>query len=215
MRLPCLWMFVLPLCLLGQDELSIKSPNGQVEFHIFLAPQADRTFSRLAYQADYRGKPVMDTSFLGLDIWEQEPLLGENTGLISKIFSKTPKYNSLIAQYMQNGSLGRRIDVEIRVFDDGIAFRYALAKSITMAELLIADEATEFVASKGAEMPKIFEVAAPPYPPMHLETERGTNNLVTRLARVPGKPKLAYEGKTPITTAWRVIQFGGTTAIKP
>jgi len=38
---------------------------------------------------------------------------------------------------MQNGSLGRRINVEVRAADDGIAFRYVIPRSTPLEELLI------------------------------------------------------------------------------
>ncbi len=55
---------------------------------------------------------------MGLDIYNQEPLLGQNLGLIHSSTASDAgageKYNSLTAEYMQNGSLGRRLNVEVR-----------------------------------------------------------------------------------------------------
>src|SRR5215467_11984509 len=102
----------LLLCVSGaafaQDERRVTSPDGHVEFRLFLAQPEPGALSRLAYQVWWRGKRVVDTSFLGLNIYNQEPLLGENTGLIGSRASEGPGYRALTAEYMQNGSLGRR-----------------------------------------------------------------------------------------------------------
>jgi len=140
---------------IAQDERRVSSPDGQLEFRLAVAQTESGGLFRLAYQVFWHGKCVIDTSFLGLNIRFQEPLLGENVGLTkSRVLSDTGHYHSLIAEYMQNGSLGRRIDVEVRVADDGIAFRYAIPRSSPLEELLLEDETTEFaLAHEGTAYP--------------------------------------------------------------
>ena len=53
-------------------------------------------------------------------------------------------YNSLIAQYIQNGSLGRRVTIEARAYDDGVAFRYYIPRTSTVEDLQIEEELTDF-----------------------------------------------------------------------
>jgi alpha-glucosidase len=179
----------------AQDERRVTSPNGQVEFRIFVATQDNSNLSRLAYEVYVRGKRLIATSYLGLDIVNQEPLLGENVGLTSFRAGK----NSFIAKYMQNGSLGRLIEVEVRAFDDGVAFRYVIPPSTPLMELLIAEEATEFRFAEEGKA-KIGESQVDGYPSMHLvRTE--PNTLMTRLDR-------RFEGKTPLTCPWRIIAIG-------
>jgi alpha-glucosidase len=155
MRRRFLLLFLLPFVVtraFAQDERRVASPNGQLEFRLAIAQPEGVALFRLAYQVFFRGKRLLDTSFLGLNIRFQEPLLGENVGLtVSKISSETGHYNSLIAEYMQNGSLGRRINVEVRAADDGIAFRYVIPKSTPLVELLIEDETTEFAFAEDGE----------------------------------------------------------------
>ncbi|HJT87497.1 MAG TPA: glycoside hydrolase family 97 N-terminal domain-containing protein, partial [Bryobacteraceae bacterium] len=127
----------------AQDLRQVTSPDGRVQFRIFLAQPQPAALFRLAYQVLYDGKPVLDTSFLGLEILNQ-PILGENVGLTSSKTTKGDAYNGLLAQYMQNGSLGRRINLEVRVYDQGIAFRYVVPESGPLRPMLIVDESTEF-----------------------------------------------------------------------
>ncbi len=135
---------VLTCAAFAQDERRVTSPNGQIEFRLFIATQTDSSLPRIAYEVFYQGKPLLRASFMGLDIEAQEPLLGENVGLTSSSSSKSSRYNSLIAKYMQNGSLGRLIDVEARAYNDGVAFRYVIPPSTPLMEMVILQEATEF-----------------------------------------------------------------------
>jgi alpha-glucosidase len=129
---------------IAQDERRVTSPNGQLDFRLGLAQPEHGGLSRLAYQVFFRGKLLIDTSYLGLNIHFQEPLLGENVGPTTARVSTESRYRSLLAEFLQNGSLGRRIDVEVRVANDGIAFRYRIPRSSPLEDLLLEDETTEF-----------------------------------------------------------------------
>ena len=175
----------------AQDVRSVTSPDGNLVFRIFTATQEGRELSRLAYQVDYKGKPAITTSYLGLNLWEQEPLLGENMGLIDT--KSEPGH--LVVKYMQNGSLARRLDVEIRVFNEGFAFRYTVGTSIAVPELLIDEEATEVanvIPVHLGEKPK------PGY--SAIEWVHHKNLYLTKL------PK-RFDGHAPYTGPWRVVAF--------
>jgi hypothetical protein len=188
-----------------QDARSIFSPNGQLEFRLFVGQPDGSELTRLAYQVYSRGKPIVGTSYLGIDITPQEPLLGENLGLTGSSVSKSAGYNELDAHYMQNGSLGRRLDLEVRAYDAKVEFRYALPRSTPLADpFTVDDEKTEFaIEADAAGMVKIDEDGAGKYPStypgMTLLKERGSV-LVTRLDR-------SFEATAPLTTPWRVISI--------
>ncbi len=206
------------------DDRTVASPDGRIVFRVFVAPQEPGGLSRLAYRVLMQGKPVIETSYLGMDIEYQEPLLGENEGLTSSKTDSTADYHTLTAQFMQNGSVGRRISVEARVYNDGVAFRYILPRQTPLEELLLADEVTEFrfpqkvdtparvplpliVPRPGAGWIAITEIRSAAYPAASL-AHLDANAMVTRLARLPGNPELALEGTTPMTGPWRVLIFG-------
>ena len=178
----------------SQDERRVTSPNGQLEFRLFIATQGNSNLSRIAYEVSFQGRPLVNLSFMGLDIQDQEPLLGENVGLTSSTSTTSAKYNSLLAKYMQNGSLGRLIDVEVRAYNDGVAFRYVIPPSTPLIELLIADEATEFRLANPAVV-TITESQSGSYPPMHVD------QTLVRLAH-------PYKGTTPLTSPWRIVAVG-------
>lgn len=215
----------------AQDERRAASPDGRVQFRVFNAPQAPGYLYRLAYAVTLEARPVMTRSYLALDLLNQEPLLGENDGLIGSHSGSGPGYNSLIAEYMQNGSIGRRIDIEARVYNEGVAFRYVLPLTTPLVDLSISDEATEFRFAAKKALPgndalqrlpfvtvlpggggaAILEVKAANFPAMSL-ARLDANTLVTRLKKLPNDPEVAFEGHTPFTSPWRVILFGSDAA---
>jgi len=216
------------------DERRLASPNGQIEIRVFIAPPPDAaSLDGLAYQVWVRGKRLLDTSYLGLDIFSQTPFLGEKVGLVNSRTARESGFNSLLVEYLQNGSLGRRINVEARVWDDGVAFRYVIPRSAPLDDILIADEVTEFrfasgiapattasasgerltppfvVEAPGAGWVAVSEVAAGDYPRMTL-LRTGGGKLQVILPRTENEPWVAFSARTPLTTPWRVIAIGAS-----
>ena len=218
---------LLPVAAVAQDERRVSSPNHQLEYRIFVAPQKQNDILRIAYQIYSYQTAVIQTSFLALDIWSQEPMLGESTGLIASHTESHGNYNSLFANFMQNGSLGRLLTIEARAYDDGIGFRWVIPNSTPLRELLIADEAVEFALPEHVNPPptlplivqqlgvgwvEIDEVPVPHFPTMHLVSFED-DILLTRLARPTVKPEIAYAGATPLTGPWRVVIVAPTREI--
>jgi len=143
-------LLLLCICAASQDLRTVASPNGQIVFRAFVTPPGPGRLERMAYQVFYKGKILVETSFLGFEIRDQT-LLGEKVGLTASETLARGRYNSLTAEYLQNGSLGRRITLEIRAYDDGVAFRYVIPKSTPLNEILIENEDTEFHFAADAE----------------------------------------------------------------
>ncbi len=218
----------------AQDEQRVVSPNGRFEFRLFSGHPDGDLWERVGYQVFVDGKPLIATSWMGLDILNQEPFLGENPGFMSadKNSNINEHYNSLIAHYMQNGSLGRRLDVEVRAYDDGVAFRYIMPKSTALEDFLLRDEDTEFNFADPASLAHLpakpdydlpFAVQDPgigwviiaqqhpvtasiSYPQTYLDRTR--TGMITNLSRSKSEPNLAFDAKTPVTWFWRVILAG-------
>ena len=155
------------------DLVKVASPNGQIEFRLMVAqPSELYALPRIAYQVYFQGKRLMDTSFLGYEIEDAVPLLGQNVGLVDSKTASVDEtytvpagkaknirnhYNSLLAEYMQNGSLGRQISIEARAYDDGVAFRYIIPNTTPLPEVRIDTEETEFnLARDGESYPLIL-----------------------------------------------------------
>ncbi|MGB6941970.1 MAG: glycoside hydrolase family 97 N-terminal domain-containing protein [Bryobacteraceae bacterium] len=226
-------LLLAPWAAKAQDERRVVSPNGEFEFHVFVGQPKDGLWPRIGYQVAFRGKPLIATSWMGLDIRDQQPLLGENAGLVSSetASNKGSRFNSLVAHYMQNGSLGRRLDIEIRAYDDAVAFRYIIPRSTPLKELFIQDEATEFNFPQGAvshlpaksdyNLPFAWkepgaawivitsagpELAHGKYP--RTDLIRSDEGLLTNLARSAEDSSVAFAGTTPSVWLWRVVLAG-------
>jgi alpha-glucosidase len=231
-RSSLLAVLLLPFLLRADDERRVVSPNGEVEFRIFSGQPAGALWGRIGYQIFVHGKPLLTTSWLGLDIQNAEPFLGENPGFMESKSASTPLYNSLVAIYMQNGSLGRRLDIEARAYNDGVAFRYVVPKSTALEDFLLRDEATEFnfadpsvlkhlPAQPDFDVPFLIEqpgagwvaitAVVPDSSPIHYPVtylDRTATGMITNLARSKNEPILAFDAKTPITWLWRVVLVG-------
>jgi hypothetical protein len=214
----------------AQDEARVVSPDGQIEFLLGVAePKTDHAaLPGLAYQIHYRGKPLIDVSYLGFDVLNQEPLLGEKVGLSKAANAKGAGYNSVLAEYLQNGSLGRWIHVEARAYNDGVAFRYVIPPSAPLTEIFLRDEFTEFrfagdvkavrqmPADSVLNIPAALETPAGwisigeagAKSPMHLRPYEG--RLVVRMPRLAEDPRLVLKTRAPWTSAWRVVAIGGS-----
>jgi len=148
LSLALLCLSAVSVVLAETDTVSLASPDGQLVFRLFVVSPKDAILVRLAYSVTFHGKLLMDTSLLGIALHDQEVFLGETVGLVSatpaSVNEPGNRYNSLIAQYIQNGSLGRRTTIEARAYDDGIAFRYYIPRTSTVEDLQIEEELTDF-----------------------------------------------------------------------
>jgi len=210
----------------AQDDRKVVSPGGQLEFRLFTTLPAGAQLNSLAYQVRLHGKMLIDTSCMGLDIHFQEPLLGENVGLSSSKPLAGDGYNGLFADYLQNSTTGRRIDLEVRVYNDGVAFRYVLPKQFPLLDLLIEDEVTEFHFAYRSDRPAksplpyaeqiadgswlgIVESRPAGFPPMSLK-RNDANFLTAHLPHKRGDPGVAFGGITPWTGPWRIVAIASS-----
>jgi alpha-glucosidase len=151
----------------AEDVVTVKSPNGRIEFRMFDGQpwETDLPHPHLVYNVDFNGKPLIEASHLGYDIDSALPL-GHKLGLVTQSSeavdetyslvsgkSKTIRnhYNEVVAEYLQNGSLGRRMTMEVRAFDDGVAFRYVIAATPQLLDFNVTNEITEFVFAKDGD----------------------------------------------------------------
>ena len=206
----------------AQDERSVASPDGQLEVRLFVA-QPDGELPHLAYEVRYHGRTIVEPSLLALHIHNQEPMLGENDGLIASHHGPSVgPYRSLTADYMQNGSIGRLINVEVRVWNDAVAFRYVIPRSTALEEILIEDDLTEFrvagggkpsslalpaaIREPGGSWIGISELPRAGFPRMSLVRDDGV--IAAHLERATGDPLVAFEGKSPLVCPWRMLTIG-------
>lgn len=145
----------IQICSANKIE-TVSSPDGTIYFTV-VATDGNTTGYKLAYEISYKKKEAIRTSGLGfvlkepsvrLDYFEvlskHQSTADENWQPVwGEVRSIRNNYNQLVLKLKgQNGIL---VDLVIRVFNDGAAFRYSFPKQPTLNHFIIADELTQFV----------------------------------------------------------------------
>lgn len=157
----------------ANTSVTVTSPDSQIVLHLFAAagPGGD-----LRYSVAFHGKPLIESSKLGLEISGQPPLgqgmhlTGSQAGSVDETYTipvgKTrdvrDHYNSVRAEFAD--ASGRKLDLEARAFDDGVAFRYVVPEQPSLHQVHITGESTEFTYAKDAvSYPLIVDGFQSPY----------------------------------------------------
>ncbi len=145
--------------------VALASPDGALELSVATVRRsAVEAQGQLAYRVTFHGKTVLDWSNLGLML-EGAPPLGGAVRIDSQRASSRDEtwravagkasairnhYRSVVVEAVEPGASGRRLDVEARAYDDGVAFRYIVPAQPSLSELRVTNEATQFHFSKDA-----------------------------------------------------------------
>ncbi len=149
--------------------VKVSSPNGQIDLLLFDAgateSQVDTSAPAsedLRYAIEFHGKQLMGTARLGLDLVGQ-PALGPGMQLksarresedeaytipIGKTRTVSNHYNGVRADF--EDTTGHKLTIEVRAFDDGVAFRYLVPEQKAIKRTRIRQEMTEFTYAKDA-----------------------------------------------------------------
>jgi alpha-glucosidase len=137
----------------------LKSPDGRLALTFEIADKG-----QLAYSVTYKDKPLLERSSMTLSLQGQRPLgaglkiaqatpseTDENYRLVTgKASVVRNRYHALRLDLEETGPPGRKLSVEARAYDDGVAFRYVVPDQPAMREFRLTAEATEFHLSKDA-----------------------------------------------------------------
>jgi alpha-glucosidase len=151
-------VLILLLCAVAcvWSQSAVKSPDGSIEMTI----SADN--GQLAYTVTFKGKPVIDRSSLGLDIQDQ-PFLGSNLRIVRSTPGEVNEtYNmlhgkanpvrnncrTLAVELEETRGPNRKMTLEARAYNDGVAFRYLVPDQPILKQLRLAGEKTEFQLAK-------------------------------------------------------------------
>jgi len=133
------------------SEYEISSPNGKITATISVG-------NEIAYSINFNGKIIIKPSTISFK-FKQAPPLGQFVKvLVAKDgeFDKTWKpvlkryetirnnYKSLYLELQEDKFPARKINIEFRIFDDGVAYRTELPKQFGGREFVITDELSHF-----------------------------------------------------------------------
>ncbi|MGC1274042.1 MAG: glycoside hydrolase family 97 protein [Planctomycetaceae bacterium] len=142
---------VLPAAASAQDDLAVKSPDGRLKV-AFTLQENDEPMLTVARD----GVPLASVR-LGLEFAGSGPLqsglkvVGSRTASrdetyaipVGKTSSARDHHNELVVSLEEIDEPHRRLDVAVRAFDDGVAFRYLIPEQRPLAEFTITDELTQ------------------------------------------------------------------------
>ena len=164
-----LWLaagFLILLAFQGfaAEPLTLNSPSGNltVTFAIKSNPQPYLPGARAYYSVAYEGRTILADSPLGIEFKDAPPLDRdfEITGSDRKSQDHTwdwrfgaesrirDHYNQLTVSLRETRQSHRRLDVVLRAYDTGVAFRYVLPQQASLGKFIIANEETGFYFSR-------------------------------------------------------------------
>lgn len=129
------------------DPLTLASPNGQVEFRLALQD------ARLSYAVAFQGKPVIETSALGIVVDGLNLAEGGQLGKAERyrtnetypwygVHSTAVDRSNGAKFQVKHAKTGTAYTVEARAYNDGIAFRFIVRGAAGTER--VPDEATAF-----------------------------------------------------------------------
>ena len=144
------WL-MMPLPLLAHKKIQLASPNGLIEFHFKLV---DRT---PVYTVFFKGKTLVEQSKLSLRFddgsFEKNLTLGKpvfRSGseqyelVVGKAKEVHAQYKEVTLSLEEAKQPFRKINIVIRVFDDGLAFRYEYPQQKNRVAYTLLEENTTF-----------------------------------------------------------------------
>ncbi|MCK9281889.1 MAG: glycoside hydrolase family 97 protein [Melioribacteraceae bacterium] len=132
---------------------TINSPNGNLELIFNLNSNGAPN-----YHLTYKNKDVIKESALGLilkeggdmsshfeiDKSETKPVDNSWTPVWGEVKSVRNNYNELAVTLIQKEHSNRTLIIRLRLFDDGLGFRYEFPNQPTLSYFILSDEVTEF-----------------------------------------------------------------------
>lgn len=147
---------IFTLCLLVLtgflNAQTVESPSKEIAVTFKLTAEG-----RPSYSVNYKNKPLIKESLLGIALKETEALETgfEITNTQNKSVDESWKpvlgeqsvirntYNQAVFSLLQKAT-GRKLDIVFKVYDEGVAFRYEFPKQDKLNYFIISDEKTEF-----------------------------------------------------------------------
>ncbi|HLP72897.1 MAG TPA: glycoside hydrolase family 97 protein [Bacteroidales bacterium] len=148
-RITILLFLLIPLAALSQE---VKSPDGNIVFNI-------QNGDNLKYSLSFRGKTIIEPSVLGFEFLDEPAMSGNFAVADRKLtsFSQTwepvvrskharieNSYYELQLTLLEKAQEKRQLDMFVRVFNDGAAFRFRLLRAGKPGDRQITKELTEF-----------------------------------------------------------------------
>lgn len=138
----------------AQDSLSLHSPNGKIHFQLSVTNEG------VSYFTSYQQKEIIKPSALGISGWDHLSL--HSVTSVQKDTSWKPvygernivrdHYNAKIFSFWKNNNERQTIQIEVRAYDEGVAFRYFFPEYNSGGrDLVISKDFTEYTLSENTK----------------------------------------------------------------
>jgi len=143
------------------NSVEVASPDHRITLRFAVQPvkgQEAGKDGQLVYSVSFHEKQAFENSPLGLELANQPPLgaavhIADTTPdsgvddyklLAGKASAIHDTYNSLMVHAEESANPGRKFDIEARVYNDAIAFRYRVPAQAALSRYQLTQEDTEF-----------------------------------------------------------------------
>ena len=141
-------------------DYRVPSPSGNIVLTV-------SNGEKLCYSVTWNGRTAIAPSAMGFEFKDEKPMSGPFTVLghpsvqahveawkpvvANKHSDISVASKNLTLNLEETGGEGRRMDLEFRVMDDGVAFRYTLYPITRVGDRMVQRELTEFAVPAGTE----------------------------------------------------------------
>jgi alpha-glucosidase len=147
-----LLLFLFIVTATGAQTVTLKSPDNGIVVTVM-------NDASLSWSVDYKGKPVVNTSRLGFELKDEQPMTGNFEILDQSVknFNEkwTPVVKSKHAEIVDNYSElhlflrektnpMRQMELFVRAYNDGVALRFKLSRAGKVGDRQITKELTTF-----------------------------------------------------------------------
>lgn len=135
----------------AQQNVSVSSPDGKLKFLLKITPET------VSYEVNYKKQLLVENSLLGFSFDNGEFGSNLKTGkvrrksidetyelVVGKVSSARNHCNEMIVPLQEKEAPGRLINLVVRAFNDGVAFRYEFPEQEGWNSYVMYDEKTQF-----------------------------------------------------------------------
>jgi alpha-glucosidase len=147
-----LFLIILAALQCSAQEFSLSSPDKNIAFTV-------NNGEKLNYSVTYKGREIINTSQMGFEFKNEPPLIGgfaikdQSVQTVNETWKPVVKskhaeilnfYNELILKLREKTAPMRQIELHVRVYNDGAAFRFRLSRAAKAGDRQIIKEMTTF-----------------------------------------------------------------------
>ncbi|QHV94591.1 glycoside hydrolase family 97 protein [Spirosoma endbachense] len=159
-----LLIYGFSVSVLAQRNLRLTSPNGRIVFSFVLTKTAP------TYRVMFEGKTLVDDSELSL-IFQGNDVFGPNLSqakpvvrtidetyelVVGKVKTAQNYCQEAIIPLSEKSGARRRLDLLVRLFDDGVAFRYEFPKQANWSAYTLTEEKSTFRLAQNPNVMALF-----------------------------------------------------------